>query len=91
MTTQSPIPNAYTDAPDLPPNLLFASVQLFFWLFFHPFAWRNYIARIAAELRPDLRLIELEAKHWRNHQLHHLLLIVYGVWPLLMGLFLGVA
>ena len=86
MNTQTSIPNAYTDAPDLHPNLLIASFQVLFWIYFHPSAWRNYIARIDPELRPDFWLVDLETKHWRNPLLHQLLLAVYVVWPLFVGL-----
>ena len=38
--------NAYTDAPEQHPNLILGSLQLLFWLFFRPTAWRNHVERI---------------------------------------------
>ena len=77
--------NAYTDAPDLHSNLLLASLQLLFWLFFHPSAWRNYITRIDPTLRPDFWLLELTWTQWRNPRLRHLLVASYLLWPLIAG------
>jgi hypothetical protein len=51
--------NVYTDAPALHPNLLPASLQLLVWLFFHPSAWRNHIARIDPTLSPNFTLARL--------------------------------
>lgn len=58
MTTPSIRKDAYTDAPDLHPNLLLASLQLLFWLFFHPTAWRNYITRLDPDLHPDFNPLQ---------------------------------
>lgn len=60
MTQPDPLKNAYTDAPELHPNLLLGSLQLMVWLFFHPSAWRNHVKRIDPDLRPDFCLAELE-------------------------------
>jgi AAA+ ATPase superfamily predicted ATPase len=81
----NPIPslkNAYTDAPQLHPNLILGSVQLLFWLLFHPTAWRHYVARIDPELRPDFTLVELAMPA----TVRRLLIHTYVVWPLLVGL-----
>ncbi|MDQ2097944.1 MAG: AAA family ATPase [Tychonema bourrellyi B0820] len=37
--------NAYTDSPEQDSNLILGSLQLLFWLFFHPSAWRNHLKR----------------------------------------------
>jgi hypothetical protein len=85
LATRNP-KNAYTDAPELHPNLILGSLQLLFWLFFHPSAWRNHVARIDPALRPDFCLAELSRTQWRNPALRRLLMMVYIVWPLLVGL-----
>ena len=41
--------NAYPDAPELHSNLILGSLQLLFWLLFHPTAWRHYVACIDPE------------------------------------------
>jgi hypothetical protein len=81
--------NAYTNAPDLHPNLILGSLQLLFWLFFHPSAWRNHVARIDPILHPDFALAELSLAQWRNPALRRLLMMAYIVWPLLVGSLVG--
>ncbi|MBN1219134.1 MAG: ATP-binding protein [Anaerolineae bacterium] len=80
---------AYTDAPELHPNLILGSLHLFFWLFFHPAAWCNYIIRIDPSLRSDFTLAELTRIRWQIPALRRLLLQIYVVWPLLVGLAVG--
>ncbi len=86
MTSPTVPSNAYTDAPEQHPNLILGSLQLLFWLFFHPSAWRNHIARIDTALRPDFCLAELNRSQWRNAVLRRLLIQGYVVWPILLGL-----
>jgi hypothetical protein len=88
--TNYPISNAYTHAPHQYPNLYIGTLQLISWLFFHPTAWRNHIARIEPSLRPDFTLAELTRAQWRNRALLRLFLQGYIVWPLNMGLCIGV-
>jgi hypothetical protein len=38
--------NAYTDSPEQHPNLILGSLQLLFWLFFHPSALRNHFKQV---------------------------------------------
>lgn len=80
---------AYTDASELHPNLLVASLQLLIWLLFHPSAWRNYVTQLDPALSPDFALAELQAEQWRNPGLRRLLLMSYGVLPLLAGLLIS--
>ncbi len=96
MNTQSPIsnlrsaiPDAYTDSPSLHPNLILGSLQVLFWIVFHPSAWRNHIARIDPALRPGFSLAELRREHWRHPVLRRLLL-GYLVWPLIVALVVAV-
>ena len=79
-------PNGYTDAPTLHPNLVLGSLQLLGWLFFHPTAWRNHVARIDPTLRPDFALIELSRIQWRNPALRRLVLQSCVAWTVLLGL-----
>ena len=83
--------NAYTDAPELRPALFLGSLRLLFWLFFHPSAWRNYVARVDARLRPDFSLVEVGWQQWRNPAFWRLLVMVYLAWPLLVGLLIGLS
>src|SRR5262245_9110161 len=85
------IPNAYTDAPELHPNLILGSLHLLFWLFFHPSAWRNHVRRIDPELRPDFCLAELSLSDIRDPALQRLLISGYLVTPMLSGLLVGLA
>jgi hypothetical protein len=86
MSSQSAIRNPqseiYTDSPRLHPNFLLASLQLLFWIFVHPSAWRHHVARIDPALRPDFSLAELSRAQWRNPVLRRLLL-GFLVWPFL--------
>ena len=76
----------YTDIPPLQRNLIWGSLQVLFWLFFHPAAWRNYVARIAPGLPPDFSLMQLERRYWRNKALWRLLLLTSLTWPVLVAL-----
>lgn len=83
-----PVPHAYTDAPEQHPNLILGSLQLLFWLFFHPSAFRNHLKRIDPALRPDAELRRSRLQ-WRNPALWRFLLQGYLVLPLLVYLTLG--
>jgi hypothetical protein len=89
MSMQAVPRNAYTDAPELHSNLILGSLQLLFWLFFHPSAWHNYVACIDPSLRPDFTLVELSPELWRSPVLRRLLVLGYSIWPLLLGLTVG--
>ncbi|MFP4103125.1 MAG: ATP-binding protein, partial [Coleofasciculus sp.] len=52
MSSPSVPRNAYTDSPEQHPNLILGSLQLLFWIFFHPSAWQNHIARIEKSSYP---------------------------------------
>ncbi|MBN1891022.1 MAG: ATP-binding protein [Thermoflexales bacterium] len=83
---QYAIRNSYTHSPALHPNLVLGSLQLLFWLLIHPSAWRNHVARLAPDLRPDFCLAELSWDQWRDPAVRRLLLQGYLAWPLLSGL-----
>ncbi len=80
--------NAYTDSPALHPNFLLGSLQMLFWVFVHPSAWRSYAARIDPALRPDFSLAELSREQWRSPVLRRLL-PGYLVWPLISAAAIG--
>jgi hypothetical protein len=85
---QSPFPNAYTDSPSLHPNLILGSLQILFWVFLHPSAWRSHVARLDSGLRPDFSLAELSREQWRNPVLRRLLQ-GYLVWPFVSAVVIG--
>ncbi|MFN8456086.1 MAG: ATP-binding protein [Anaerolineae bacterium] len=87
--SNQPLSNAYTDAPALHPNLPLGSFHLLFWLFFHPSAWHNYIARFDPALAPDFTLAELKPSPWRSRLLIQLYLLLPLLVSLLTGLILG--
>ncbi|BAY25336.1 hypothetical protein NIES2100_51420 [Calothrix sp. NIES-2100] len=73
--------NAYTDPPQQHPNLILGSLQLLFWLFFRPAAWRNHLTFISAAL--DL------ASDRKSRLLLELRIQIYLVLPFLANLTLG--
>ncbi|MEW5957813.1 MAG: ATP-binding protein [Chloroflexota bacterium] len=79
----------YTDSPHLHPNPLLGSLQLLFWLFFHPSAWQNYVVRLDPGLPPNFTLISLNRRRWRNSALRRLLIQGYLILPLLPALVVG--
>jgi hypothetical protein len=91
MTIQSVPPNAYSDVSDQHPNMILGSLQLLFWLFFRPTAWKNHIARIDPELRPNFFLAELNEVQWYNPALNRFLLQIYLIPSILMGLLIGLS
>ncbi|MBW4447112.1 MAG: hypothetical protein KME38_09625 [Spirirestis rafaelensis WJT71-NPBG6] len=59
--------NAYNDAAEQYPNLILGSLQLLFWLFFRPSAWRNHQKRVDPALEPNSFLIFLIRRGgWHN-------------------------
>ena len=76
--------NAYTNAPEQHSNLILGSLQLLFWLFFRPSAWRNHIARIDTALHPDSG--SANRSSWWNPDLWRLLIQAYLVLPVLVNL-----
>ena len=87
MTSTAISRNAYTDAPEPHLNLFLGSLQLMFWLFFHPSAWRHHMTRIDPSLRPDFALADLGLQQWKNSALRRLL-VQCGVWLLMTSLVL---
>ena len=79
----------YTDSPDLHPNLFLGSVQILFWLFFHPSAWRCYLHRIAPDLKANFTLSQLSKSQRRQPALRRLLLMGYLIYPITVGLLIA--
>lgn len=78
----------YTDAPHLQKNLLTGSVRLLFWLFVHPAAWRNHLARIDPDLPPDFCIAQLRRHHWQQWRFWRFMIMTGLTWPILIALFL---
>jgi hypothetical protein len=79
-------PNVYTHAPALHPNLLVGTVQILFWLAFHPTAWRNYVTQLDTNLEPDFCLLQVPFSTWRQGKMLRLIISLYFIWPLMAGL-----
>jgi hypothetical protein len=87
--TQHGLHHTYTDAPEPHPNLFLGSLQLLFWLFFRPSAWRHHVARIEPTLRPDFCLVELQSAQWRHPAIRRLLVQGYVVLLALSGVLIA--
>ncbi|WP_445632429.1 AAA family ATPase [Nostoc sp. DSM 114161] len=82
--------NAYTNTPQQHPNLILGSLQLLFWFFFRPSAWRNHLKHIDPILDTNSSLIILLRQgRWRNLALWRLLIQGYFILPILANLLLG--
>ena len=57
MTNQADYSKIYTHAPEQHPNLILGSLQLLFWMFFLPTAFRNHLKGIHLLLETDTSLI----------------------------------
>ncbi|MEG4280114.1 AAA family ATPase [Microcoleus sp. MON1_C1] len=73
--------NAYTDSPEQHPNLILGSLQLLFWIFFHPSAWQNHLKRIDPAL--DTQSNRNRGLRWQNPALWKLLIQAFLVLPVL--------
>ena len=81
MTSPNVPPNAYTDSPEQHPNLILGSLQLLFWLFFHPSAWQNHLKLIDPAL--DIQYNSKIGLRWQNRALWKLLIQAFLVLPVL--------
>ncbi|MFP4413767.1 hypothetical protein [Coleofasciculus sp.] len=79
--------NAYTDSPEQHPNLILGSLQLFFWIIFHPSAFCNHLKRIDYTL--DFHHNRGNSLQWQNPKFWKLLFQVYFILPILANLILG--
>jgi hypothetical protein len=83
------VSNAYTDVPTLHSNLLVGSLQLLFWIIFHPSAWQNHIIRIDPSLSSNFCLAQLSRTQWGQPDIRRLLLMGYMIWPALICLIIS--
>ncbi len=74
--------NCFTDAPAPRRGLLTGTLQLVFWVFFHPSAWANHIRQIDPALPQAVCLLDLGRWHWRSPNVRRLLLQVLLIFPL---------
>lgn len=82
---RSDLHRRYTDAPSLPKSLFLGSGRLLFWLFFHPAAWRNHLARVDIRLPADFCLADLSRHHWRSTAVWYFLMQTFLIWPMLVA------
>ncbi len=75
----------FTDTPPLSRSMIIGSLQLLFWLFFHPSAWRNHLHTLAPDLRPNFCLAELRWRHGRRFAFWRFLFMSQLAWPLVVG------
>lgn len=78
--------NQYTNSPQMHSNLLFGSIQLLFWLVFHPSAWVNFVARLDENLHPRFSLANLRRIHLQNCLLRRILIVSFIVLPIVSSL-----
>jgi hypothetical protein len=59
-------------------------LQVLGWIFFHPAAWQNHIARIDPDLSTGFRLLDLRRRHWRDPDVRRLLIQALVIIPALV-------
>ncbi|MFB2969718.1 AAA family ATPase [Aerosakkonema sp. BLCC-F183] len=90
MTSPNVPRNAYTDAPEQHPNLIIGSLQLLWWIIFHPSAFRNHLNHIDPDLEPFSSVdILMREKRWQKLALWRLLIQVNLILPVLASLLIG--
>ena len=78
--------DSYTDSPPLYANLFWGSLQVLFWLLFHPSAWRNHLTQIAPDLSPNFSLTDIDRANRHNQSLQRLLVMGYLILPVLASI-----
>ena len=81
--------NPCPPAPKQHPNLLLGAIQLWIWLLLRPSAWRHYIAQIDERLSPNFCLAQLRSQQLHQLELRRLLLLEYGILPILVSCSVG--
>ncbi|MEM9162776.1 MAG: AAA family ATPase [Cyanobacteria bacterium P01_F01_bin.4] len=79
----------YSDKPKPHLNLLLSTLQLWVWLLLKPSAWRSYTAQIDVRLRPNFCLAELRPQQRRQPGLRRLLILEYGILPIIVSWAVG--
>ena len=83
MTTQPDYSKIYTHAPEQHPNLILGSLQLLFWMFFRPTAFRNHLQRIEPRLLKSKNQNH-KSIQWKNPNLLRLLIQLFIILPVLV-------
>ncbi|MFB2876056.1 AAA family ATPase [Floridanema aerugineum] len=91
MTSPNVPRNAYTHAPEQHPNLIIGSLQLLWWIFLRPSAFRNHLTRIDPDINTDSSLLKIwiKQKRWCNPALWRLSIQSYIVLPILVNILHG--
>jgi hypothetical protein len=83
--------NTYTNSPSQHPNILWGSLQLFFWLIFRPTAWENHIKRLDSSLDKDFSMWQFFShQRWRKKQFWQLVFQTSVLLIILLNLIFGV-
>ncbi|MBV6623914.1 MAG: ATP-binding protein [Rivularia sp. (in: Bacteria)] len=83
MTTQPDYSKIYTHAPEQHPNLILGSLQLLFWMFFRPTAFKNHLQRIEPRLLKS-KTQNHKSIQWKNPNLLRLLIQLFLILPILV-------
>ncbi len=75
----------FTDSPPLSRSIILGSLQLLFWLLFHPSAWRHHLQTVMPELPPTFCLADLRLAQWRRPAVWRFLFMSQMAWPLLVA------
>ncbi|MGB6299190.1 MAG: ATP-binding protein, partial [Rivularia sp. (in: cyanobacteria)] len=87
MTNQPDYSKIYTHAPEQHPNLILGSLQLLFWMFFLPTAYKNHLKRIHPVLESNTSLITVlrrESDILKNPALWKFILQGFVILPVLL-------
>jgi DNA polymerase III delta prime subunit len=71
-------------------QFVFTPFQMFFWLIFHPSAWRNYIHQIDPNLSPDFALADLANHSSPSPELKRLWRAIFLIQPILMAIVIAI-
>jgi hypothetical protein len=75
----------YSDKPRKYSNPLLGSLQLIFWIYIHPSAWRNFVNSLNSDLSPEFRLSDLNSTQWKNKSIQNILLQGQIIAPVIIG------
>lgn len=77
----------YSNSPEIFGNPVLSSIQLFFWLIFHPSAWANFIKNnIGSQILPSFALTDLDKNYWSKSKILLLVFQAFVIWPLIISL-----
>jgi hypothetical protein len=84
MTLSNPFTKIYTNPVQPHSNLVIGTIQIVFWLFFHPSAWSHFISTINPNLRSDFYLAELTKKDLKNPIFKKFCVQIYILLPIIL-------